>query len=126
MAKNRVAMKYWMAIFNPDTWREFVAMSDKVCAFADNPTRRFPAISINDRIVCYVAKAYTWAGLLTVTGERYRASQEVYPNRIPVRPEVVIADPAQGVPMSKMEGKLSFFPAGGSAKTWAPHVRISP
>lgn len=101
-------------------------MPTKVCGFVDNPTRKFPAISVGDRILCYVAKAQTWAGLLTVTGERYRASEKTYPNRIPVKPEVVILDPARGVPMTKMEGKLSFFPAGGSAKEWAPHVRISP
>ena len=119
-------MKYWMAIFNQETWRDFIAMPVKVCAFKDNPTRRFPTISIGDHLLCYVAKAQAWTGLLTVTSERYRASEEVYPNRVPVEPEIVIADPARGVAMTAMEGKLSFFPAGGSAKQWAPHVRISP
>ena len=119
-------MKYWMAIFNEETWRDFVAMRVKVCAFSDNPTRRFPTISIDDRILCYVAKAQVWAGLVSVVGERFRANGEQYPNRIPVKPDIVIADPARGVAMSEMEGKLSFFPAGGSAKQWAPHVRISP
>jgi hypothetical protein len=118
-------MKNWMAIFNEDTWRDFVGMTTKVCAFSDNRSRAFPAIAIGDRIICYVAKAQTWTGVLAVTGERYRA-EGTYPNKVPVKCEIVIVDPASGVPMAAMEGKLSFFPPGGSAKQWAPHVRISP
>jgi hypothetical protein len=119
-------MKYWMCIFNPETWQDFIAMPNKVCAFPDHKMRKFPAISINDRILCYIAKAQAWGGLLTVTGERYRVTDANYPNRVPVRPEVIIASPAHGVPMTKMEGKLSFFPAGGGGRDWAPHVRMSP
>ncbi len=119
-------MKYWMAIYNPDTWREFVAMPDKVCAFTENRTRRFPVISIGDKVVCYVARAFTWSGLLTVTGELYRASGVAYPLRVPVKADVLVGDPSLGLPMSKMEGRLSFFPMGGGPKVWAPHVRISP
>lgn len=93
-------MKYWMAIFNQDTWREFIDMPVRTCAFGDNPTRRFPTISVDDRLLCYVAKVHTWTGVLKVTGERYRATADTYPNKIPVEPEVLIADPALGVPMT--------------------------
>ena len=119
-------LKCWMAIFNPETWADFVEMRDRCCGFADNSNRRFPSISVSDRFICYVAKAQTWTGVLAVTGDRTRVTEGKYPNRYSVASEVVIADPKFGVPMSVMEGKLSFFPQGGTAKEWAPHVRISP
>ena len=71
-----------------------------------------------------------WAGLLRVSGERYRDQSPIYvggifPIRLPVEPLVVL-DPEKGVPMANLEGMLSFFPKGSTTKKWAPFFQKSP
>jgi hypothetical protein len=124
-------MKYWMSIFTPDTWQQFLAMPQHVCAFNDLPGRRFPDLSLGDHLLCYVSKEQVWAGVLAVNGPRYRSVDHLYtgglfPNRVSVTPLVLLTPLQKAVRMSALEGRLSFFPAGTGGKKWAPHVRISP
>jgi hypothetical protein len=72
--------------------------------------------------------AKRWVGLLEVSGERYRDDsriwhEETFPVRFPVKP-LVMLDPEYGVPMKDMEGKLKFYPVGGTK--WSGWVRSSP
>ena len=123
-------MKSWLTIFNEETWISFLQMPTKICAYNDQPGKRFPVISIGDEIICYVSKLQVLSGILTVAGERYRSQDALYkggifPNRVPVSCEVALAL-AEAVPMSTLEGKLSFFPSGATGKDWGPFVRNSP
>ncbi len=123
-------MNHWLAVFNEVTWAQFLAMSPKVYAFSEPRDRRLPGIRIGDRLLCYVAKRMVWAGVLRVVGDRYRESTRIFaggdfPIRYSVETEIgLTADDA--LPMSALEGRLSFFPAGGTGKNWAPYLQKSP
>jgi hypothetical protein len=124
-------MKSWMVVFNQETWATLLSMPSQICAFNDIPGRRFPLVAVGDRFICYISGAKAWAGILYVTGGKYRSEEQLYvggvfPNRVPVRAEITFGNLDDAVKMLEFEGTLSFFPQGGSAKNWAPHVRISP
>jgi hypothetical protein len=123
-------VNYWLTVFSESTWEQFRQLSRKVCAYNESKFGSFPKIAVGDRIVCYVSGNMVWAGLLSVEGDRYRDETRIYdsgvfPIRIPVGVEVM-TDLENAVPMAELEGKLSFFTAGSTAKQWAPHVRNSP
>lgn len=123
-------MNHWLAVFNEVTWDEFLAMSPKVYAFAEPFDRRVPGIRLDDRLLCYVAKKMVWAGVLRVVGDRYRESTTIFtggdfPIRYPVEPEIALTV-AEALPMSALEGRLSFFPSGGTWKNWSPYLQKSP
>ena len=119
-----------MSVFNEATWRQFREMPDKVCAYSEPKFGAFPSISIGNYIVCYISKKMVWAGLLRVSGERYRDQSPIYqggvfPLRVPVE-SLLVLDPEEAVPMAGLEGKLSFFPKGSTGKKWAPYLQKSP
>ena len=123
-------MNYWMTVFNEVTWPQFLDMSSKVCAYTEPRGKRVPNIDVGDQIICYIAKAKSWGGVLRVSGQRFSDDKRIfsggpYPIRIPVEP-IYLATLEQAIPMDQLEGKLSFFPSGGSGKDWAPYVRNSP
>jgi hypothetical protein len=123
-------MNYWLSVFNEETWRQFRDMPSKVCAFPEPRMARFPNIPKDDRLICYISRKMVWAGVLRVSGDLYRDRTLIYeggifPIRIPVEPLIVLATD-EALPMTDLEGHLSFFPKGSTGKRWAPYVRNSP
>ncbi len=123
-------MTDWITVFTEDTWNQFCDMPEKICAYSEPRTGSFAKIEVGDRLLCYVSRRMVWAGILKVTGPRYRDekriySGDIYPIRIPVEP-VYLLDLDHAVPMESLEGQLTFFPKGGTGKSWAPYVRNSP
>jgi len=123
-------MNYWLSVFNEMTWRQFRDMTSKVCGFPEPRSGRFANITKYDTFICYISKRMVWAGVLHVSGKPFRDRSQIYeggifPRRVPVEP-LIVCDVERAVPMSQLEGRLSFFPTGSTAKRWAPIVRNSP
>lgn len=123
-------MTYWLNLFTGNTWREFQKAGSNVTGFREHNWKRAERIKPGDIFLCYMVGVSRWVGLLEITGDRYKDesriwSEEVFPVRFPVKP-LVILTPEQGVPMTAMEGKLSFFPQGGPVGRWSGNVRASP
>jgi hypothetical protein len=126
----RSLMNYWLSVFNEQTWGQFLEMSPKVYAFAEPRDRRLPNIQVGDQLLCYVSRKMVWAGVLNVIGDRYRDNTRLfsggdYPIRYHVDPEILLCG-EETLPMSELEGRLSFFAAGGTGKNWAPYLQKSP
>jgi hypothetical protein len=123
-------MKYWLNLFTGTTWAEFQKSGSSVTGFRDHNWKRAERIKPGDTFLCYMVGVSRWVGLLEITGTRYKDDskiwgEEIFPVRFPVKPLIILA-PEQGVPMAAMEGKLSYFPKGGSVRKWSGHVRASP
>ena len=124
-------MRYWLNLFSPRTWEDFRANGSKVSGFSENNWTRAKRIQFGDVFLCYLIGVKRWIGALRVVGDRYFDEEQrlfrdgVYPVRFPVEPIVALA-PECGVPIERLRGKLSFFPAEGDHKDWSGHVRSSP
>lgn len=123
-------MNYWLTVFNEVTWRQFREMPIKVCAYPEPRGGRFAKIEMDDRLICYISRKMVWAGVLRVTGDRFRDQSRIYeggnfPIRFPVEP-LIVRDIDEAVTMSSLEGHLTFFPAGSTSKSWAPYLQKSP
>ena len=124
-------MRYWLNLFSPRTWEDFRANGSGVSGFSENNWTRAKRIQFGDVFLCYLIGAKRWIGALRVVGDRYLDEDHkifrdgLYPVRFQVEP-IVALDPECGVPIEKLRGRLSFFPAEGDYKDWSGHVRSSP
>ncbi len=123
-------MNYWLNLFTGKTWREFQTAGGLKTGFRDQNWARAKPIKPSDIFLCYMVGVKRWVGLLEVTSERHRDesqiySEEVFPVRFGVKPDVVLS-PEHGVPMESFAGQLTFFPAGATARQWSGLVRGSP
>lgn len=123
-------MQYWLSLFTPATWKEFLVLKPPVCAFPAKRTGKFPAIAEGDWFLCYLIGKKKWVGLLEVVGRRYHDVSHIhqsglFPIRFRVRPRIALV-PEVGLTMESLEGQLSFFPKGATGKQWACAVRSSP
>ena len=121
-------MNYWFDAFTGITWNEFRAAGAKITGFRERNWKRAERIHPGDVFLCYMVGVKRWVGMLEVTGERFRDEtliwgEEVFPVRFNVKP-LVMLEPEFGVPMKDMEGKLTFFPIGGTK--WSGWLRSSP
>ena len=124
-------MRYWLNLFSPRTWEDFRENGSNVSGFSENNWTRAKRIQFGDVFLCYLIGVKRWIGALRVVGDRYFDEEQslfrdgVYPVRFRVEP-IVALDPECGVPIERLRGKLSFFPAEGDYKDWSGHVRSSP
>jgi hypothetical protein len=123
-------MAYWLDLFTGTTWREFQRAGANVTGFRERNWNRAQRIDIGDVLLCYMVGVKRWVGALRVTSKRFRDNsriwgEELFPVRFSVEP-IVMLSAEQGVPMEQMEGRLSFFQAGTTAKKWSGYVRSSP
>lgn len=121
-------MNYWFDAFTGITWDEFRKAGANVTGFRERNWKRAEKISPGDYFLCYLVGVKRWVGLLEVLGKRFRDEtpiwgEEVFPVRFPVKP-LIMLDAEYGVPMKSLEGKLTFFPQGGTK--WSGWVRSSP
>jgi hypothetical protein len=123
-------MNYWLDLFTGTTWKEFQKAGGKVTGFRDRTWNRAKGVRPGDIFLCYLVGVKRWVGLLEVVCDRYRDEtpifhEEVFPVRFKVKPLAMLT-PENGVPMEEFAGKLTFFPAGSTARQWSGLVRGSP
>src|SRR6059058_6156405 len=105
-----MSRNYWLDLFTPITWQEFV--------------------KAGDYFLGYVTGISRWIGILEVTSDAFRDTtiiwkDEDFPCRVKVK---VIAKltPETGVPVKEMKDQLSVFQTAGSRLSWTGHFRGSP
>ncbi len=80
---------YWLVLFSPSTWQEFVKDGGRTCGFRETKERAVSRIAAGDTLLCYVTKVSKFAGALKVNSAPYRDtrpiwSTETFPWRIDV------------------------------------------
>jgi hypothetical protein len=123
-------MTYWLDLFTGTTWEEFQRTGAKISGFRENNWKRAEKIKPGDIFLCYLVGVSRWVGLLEVESPRFRDNsriwtEEEFPVRFKVKP-IAMLSPKHGVPMSSLEGQLSFFQLVDNARKWSGYVRNSP
>jgi hypothetical protein len=125
---------YWLDLFTPQTWDEFVKAGSSVSGFRESRWPYVQKIQKGDYLLCYLTGIGRWVGVLEVTSTKpFKDStpvwkDDVFPCRVKVKP-VVELDPETAVPVRDMKNVLSAFKTAKSdsySLAWTGKFRGSP
>jgi predicted RNA-binding protein len=122
---------YWLDLFSPTTWQEFLEAGGTVSGFRESRWATVQQIKPGDYLLCYLTQISRFIGVLEVTSDPYKDNtrsiwkDEDFPCRVKV--EVVAAVSVDAaVPISELSDQLSFFQNLISPHAWTGRVRGSP
>ena len=115
--------KYYLALFNEETWNEFLDMGSSIYGTTLNKQKRMETINAGDFLICYVTKIARFVGLLDITSKAYLDDHriwknDIYPVRVNVQP-VYILEATNGIPISELKEELEIFINLKNPKNWS-------
>src|SRR5215472_8393573 len=121
---------YWLDLFTPGTWQEFLEAGAGVSGFRESRWNMLQKIKVGDYFLCYLTGFSRWIGFLEVISTPFRDitpiwKDESFPCRVKVK-VVAKLTPETGVPVKEMKDQLSVFQTTGAALAWTGHFRGSP
>ena len=122
---------YWLDLFSPTTWQEFVDAGMEVSGFRMNRWSTVQRIKPGDYLICYLTQVSRLVAILEVTSDPYidhdRSiwKDDDFPCRVKVRVPVSL-DIDTAVPITKIADRLTIFRNLTSPNAWTGHVRGSP
>lgn len=114
--------KYYLAVFNEETWEEFLKNGSSVYGTTLNKQRRMEATNPSDFLICYVTKLSCFVGLLEITSKAYLENRiiwknGIYPVRVDVHP-VYVLKAENGIPVLELKDELAMFDNIKNPKHW--------
>jgi predicted RNA-binding protein len=108
-----MARQYYVALFNSNTWVEFLENNAKMYGTTKNKESRAKKIKKGDYLICYISQMSTISGLLEVYSESYSNNSTIstfgsFPVTFDVKP-LAILDPENVVPIHEAKLKLIIF-----------------
>ncbi len=121
--------KYYIALFNEETWIEFLEKGSLVYGTTSKEQKRMEATNPGDLLICYVAKLSCFVGLLEITSKAYLDDHpiwknDIYPVRVNVLP-IYSLKAINGVPVLGLKEKLSMFGKLKDPRNWGIIFRRS-
>lgn len=120
---------YWLCLFNPTTWREFLEAGGEVMGFPETRQNTVKRIRPGDYLLAYMTGVSRWIAVLEVVDKPYDDitriwKQALFPFRVKVR-VVTSVDIEAGVPALSLSKQLRMF---DNLKTphWGLLFRIAP
>jgi hypothetical protein len=118
-------MNYWLDLFTGTTWSEFRAAGANVSGFRSTRIKMVERIKPGDILLCYLTGVMRWVGALEVI-ERSKDTRKIwnyddFPARLNVKP-LILLDPQNGIPMSKLEGKVKFYEGAKDAGVFQNYI----
>ena len=122
-------MKYWLDLFTGTTWREFREAGASVSGFSAGRKSVAQRVQQGDLLLCYPTGVMRWVGALEVT-DRSTDTRRIwkdpeFPVRFNVKP-LVMLEAEYGVPMERLQGRVSFFATAKDKGKFRGFVRGSP
>jgi hypothetical protein len=121
---------YWLDLFTPKTWDEFLSSGGEVSGFRESRWKSVQQIRKGDYLLCYLTGLSRFIGVLEVVRPAFQDSspiweQEAFPSRVGVR---IIASltPETAVPVLELKEALSIFDWTKGPSHWTGYVRGSP
>ena len=118
---------YWLDLFSPSTWEEFVESSMDVSGFRENRWATVQRMKPGDYLLCYLTQISRFIAVLEVTSEPYVEhdrsiwKDDDFPCRVRVSTAVALTiDTA--VPITKLADRLSIFQNMAGPNSWTGHV----
>jgi len=121
---------YWLCIFSPETWQEFLDAGANTAGFQENRASLAMRLESGDYLLCYVTKISCWIGTLEVTSKCFIDKTPIwkhssFPYRVKVKPiHKLTLDSA--IPVLSMKDKLTVFQNLANPKIWSGSFRVSP
>lgn len=114
--------KYYLALFNEETWNEFLDNGSSIYGTNLNKQRRMETINVGDFLICYVTKLSRFVGLLKINSKAYLDNSRIWKNDIyPVRTSVhpiYVLKVDNGIPISELKEDLEIFTNLKNSKGW--------
>lgn len=121
---------YWLNLFSPVTWQQFLDAGALVTGFRDNRWKQVQQIAVGDYMLCYLTQVSRFIGVLEVVSDPYQdASRSIWDDDFPCRVKVRVVAQVPldaSVPITALSDRLSFFQNLTSPNAWSGHVRGSP
>lgn len=121
---------YWLTVFSPETWRDFLAHSLTFAAFPARRAVTANKIAPDDRLICYATQVFRFVGMLEVSAPSYleHSPDDVlaqFPLRVPV--SRLVALPLEfGIPLAELFEDLTIFRRANRISGWRAYLRTSP
>jgi predicted RNA-binding protein len=122
---------YWLDLFSPKTWQEFLDAGGTVTGFRQNRWNAVQKVKRGDYLMCYVTQISRFIGVLEAVSEPYQDTSrtiwkdEDFPCRLDVRIVAKLSlDTA--IPIFELRDRLSIFRDSDKPAGWSGHVRGSP
>ena len=121
---------YWLNLFSPQTWQQFLDAGATVTGFRANRWTQVQRIAVGDYMLCYLTQVSRFIGVLEVTSKPYQDQSKSiwdddFPCRVKVRTVAHIPLDAS-IPIATLSDRLSIFQNLQSPNAWSGHVRGSP
>lgn len=125
---------YWLDLFTPVTWQEFLKAGASVSGFRESRWGAVQKIQRGDYLLCYLTGVSRWVGVLeVVSGKPFKDrsliwKDEIFPCRLKVK-AIAQLDVETAVPVKDMKDVLSAFKitkAESSPLAWTGRFRGSP
>jgi predicted RNA-binding protein len=115
--------KYYLALFNEETWNEFLEKGSSVYGTNLNKQKRMEKTNPGDFLICYVTKLARFVGLLEITSKAYLDEHriwknDIYPVRVNVQP-IYTLEATNGIPVSELKEELEMFINLKNPKSWS-------
>lgn len=122
-------MQYWLDLFTGATWKEFQAAGATVSGYSNRMRGTVAKMRPGDLLLCYLTGVMRWVGALQVVGpskdNRAIWSDGEYSARVEVKALIMLA-PENGVPLSDLEGKVSFYQGPDDRPCYRNFLRRTP
>jgi hypothetical protein len=121
---------YWLNLFSPKTWAEFLKAGGTVTGFRESRWRTAQRIALGDYFLCYLTGVSRWVGLLEVTGKAFQDASPIwaddpFPVRLPVK-LIIALEPDTAVPILELRDQLTIFRNLANPHAWTGALRGSP
>src|SRR5207248_10448916 len=113
-----MSRNYWLDLFTPITWQEFLNAGGNVSGFRESRWTALQKVKAGDYFLGYVTGISRWIGILEVTSDAFRDTtiiwkDEDFPCRVKVKVIAKLTSET-GVPVKEMKDQLSVFQTAGS------------
>lgn len=115
--------RYYLALFNPQSWIEFLEKGSSVYGTTKNKLNRAKKVHQGDFLICYISKQSVFSGVLRVNSEVYYDDSEywaggVFPVRFNVQPENIVSL-ENAIQISDVKQNLKIFSNLKRDSNWA-------
>jgi|GEM_PF-5805450 len=113
---------YYLALISSLTWQEFLDAGGEIYGTTKNKENRAKKLKSGDKLLCYISKVGTFAGVLEIQLESYLDNSPVwkdadYPIRFKVK-TLVFLEPDLGITVKSLFDDLTIFTRLNSLKGW--------
>lgn len=126
------ARNYWLDLFTPTTWQEFLDAGANVSGFRESRWKTLQKVKKGDYFLCYLTGVSRWVGVLEVISEPFKDTAQIwkdedFPCRVKVK-VIAALTPTTALPVMELRDRLTVFQnlKPDSPLAWTGHFRGSP